>query len=61
MTEPRYFSAIQRIELFSRSGGNCQSCGVPITLTEFHADHIIPHSKGGHEEWTRALSEVSSQ
>lgn len=47
MTEPRYFSAIQRIELFSRSGGNCQSCGVPITLTEFHADHIIPHSKGG--------------
>ena len=42
MTEPRYFSAIQRIELFSRSGGHCQSCGVPITLTDFHADHITP-------------------
>ena len=47
MTEPRYFSAIQRIELFSRSGGHCQSCGVPITLTDFHADHITPWSKGG--------------
>ena len=47
MTEPRYFSAIQRIELFSRSNGHCQSCGVPITLTDFHADHITPWSKGG--------------
>lgn len=47
MTEPRYFSAIQRIELFSRSGGYCQSCGVAITLSDFHADHITPWSKGG--------------
>jgi len=47
MTEPRYFSAIQRIELFSRSGGHCQSCGVVITLSDFHADHITPWSKGG--------------
>lgn len=47
MTEPRYFSAIQRIELFSRSGGHCQSCGAVITLSDFHADHITPWSKGG--------------
>ena len=47
MSEPRSFSAIQRIELFSRSNGYCQSCGAPITLTDFHADHVIPWSKGG--------------
>ena len=47
MPEPRYFSAMQRIELFSRSDGHCQSCGTPITLTDFHADHITPWSKGG--------------
>ena len=47
MSEPRSFSAIQRIELFSRSNGYCQSCHAPITLTDFHADHVIPWSKGG--------------
>ena len=47
MAEPRYFSAVQRTELFNRSGGHCQSCGVPITLSNFHADHITPWSKGG--------------
>ena len=47
MTEPRSFTAMQRIELFSRSGGHCQSCSAPITLTDFHADHVIPWSKGG--------------
>lgn len=47
MTESRSFTAMQRIELFSRSGGNCKSCNAPITLTDFHADHVIPWSKGG--------------
>ena len=47
MTESRAFTAMQRIELFSRSGGHCQSCSAPITLTDFHADHVIPWSKGG--------------
>lgn len=47
MTEPRSFTAMQRIELFSRSNGECQKCGAPITLTDFHADHVIPWSKGG--------------
>lgn len=47
MSEPRTFSHIQRVEIFNRSGGHCQSCGVPIALSNFHADHIIPWSKGG--------------
>ena len=47
MTEPRSFTAMQRIELFSQSGGHCKSCNAPITLTDFHADHVIPWSKGG--------------
>ena len=47
MPEPRTFSSLQRVEIFNRSEGHCQSCGVPITLGNFHADHIIPWSQGG--------------
>jgi hypothetical protein len=45
----RYFSAQQRAEIFNRSKGKCQepSCDIPITGTNFHADHIKPHSLGG--------------
>jgi 5-methylcytosine-specific restriction endonuclease McrA len=27
-------------------GGRCQSCGVPLSA-DFHADHIVPFSRGG--------------
>ena len=36
-----------RIEVFQRDGGKCKLCDNNITLRRFHADHIIPHSKGG--------------
>ena len=47
MPESRAFSTLQRVEIFNRSGGNCQRCGCDITLSNFHADHIIPWSQSG--------------
>lgn len=41
----RYFSLRQRIILSLLSGGRCADCGVK--LSQFHADHITPYSKGG--------------
>lgn len=43
----RNFTASQRAEIFLRSGGKCKVCGVQISKTNFHADHIKPHTKGG--------------
>jgi 5-methylcytosine-specific restriction endonuclease McrA len=45
----RFFSAQQRRDIFTRSKGRCQdpSCGMSITGTNFHADHVKPHSRGG--------------
>lgn len=42
----RTFSALQKEEIFRRSGGYCQACGLELDL-DWHADHIYPHSLGG--------------
>jgi superfamily II DNA or RNA helicase len=47
MTEPRSFSSQHRLQLFSDSGGRCAICTAPISLMDFHADHITPWSRGG--------------
>ena len=47
MTDTRFFSSSQRKELFLRANKKCQMCREPISLDNFHADHITPHSKGG--------------
>ena len=51
----RAFSELERIRIYRRGKGICQKCveeGKPENETiaswsEYHADHIIPHSKGG--------------
>ena len=43
----RGFDDIQRIILFRRSKGVCQSCEKDIEKNSFHADHQKPHSLGG--------------
>lgn len=47
----RTFTPEQRLAIFRRSGGVCQiksQCnGERLMWGEWHADHIIPHSKGG--------------
>jgi len=43
----RYFTAEQRQELFKRANGKCAKCGINLSETNFHADHIQPHSSAG--------------
>ena len=42
----RFFSKTQRKILALIAGGRCENCGKKLDKA-FHADHIIPHSKGG--------------
>lgn len=42
----RRFNKRQRQILLMQSGGLCKSCKIPLS-NSFHADHIIPFSKGG--------------
>jgi hypothetical protein len=55
-TDPqRLFTEAQRIAIYRRDGGLCQACleeglseeEARVPWTEFEADHIIPHHKGG--------------
>jgi hypothetical protein len=43
----RWFSAKQREEIWGKSGGVCQECGLELSKSNFHADHIKPHSESG--------------
>ncbi|MDD5209834.1 MAG: DUF262 domain-containing protein [Elusimicrobiales bacterium] len=43
----RGFSEEQRRAIYWQNAGKCQICKEPCTDSDFHADHIKPHSKGG--------------
>lgn len=43
----RTFSRSQKQAALDIAGGLCQSCGIPITINNMHADHIVPWSSGG--------------
>ena len=43
----RWFTAQQSGQIWSRSNRRCADCGIQLTETNFHADHIKPHSMGG--------------
>jgi len=48
MKDPtRGFSPEQRMAIYRRDGGKCQNCSVQCEESEFHADHVVPHSRGG--------------
>lgn len=42
----RFFSSRQRRVLAAVAGGYCGACGKQLQKN-FHADHVVPHSKGG--------------
>ena len=44
--ERRFFRGRDRLGLFLRAGGKCQTCGVELERG-WHADHVYPFSKGG--------------
>ena len=43
----RFFSAEQRADIYEKSGGSCERCGLELSETNFHADHIVPYSQNG--------------
>ena len=43
----RHFSPPQRMEIYKQGNGQCATCKIPLSKTNFHADHIVPHSSGG--------------
>ncbi|MBI4232812.1 MAG: DUF262 domain-containing protein [Chloroflexi bacterium] len=43
----RFFTASQRKQIWENSKGVCQGCQIPLSKTNFHADHIKPHREGG--------------
>lgn len=45
-SERRRFSNRERFALFLASDGRCSKCGKPMGRS-FHADHVVPFSKGG--------------
>lgn len=45
----RNFSGAQEKEILLRSNGHCVGCGKEVG-SDWHADHIVPHSRGGKTE-----------
>lgn len=43
----RLFSQAERKVIYLLSGGKCATCGCRIWPGDWHADHIVPFSKGG--------------
>lgn len=43
----RAFTLNERIVIWRRDNQKCQECGTTIDFEQMHADHIIPHSRGG--------------
>jgi len=45
----RDFTNEQRMAIYRLTGGQCVMCppGTVVDDTDFHADHVVPHSKGG--------------
>lgn len=46
MAAKRHFNRSQKIALYLAAGGCCEICGKPLEQG-WHADHIVPHAKGG--------------
>jgi hypothetical protein len=43
----RGFTEVERITVYRKNDGCCQSCKKEVEYAEFHIDHIIPHTRGG--------------
>lgn len=43
----RLFDENQRIVIWRMDSGECRKCHCKVEFKDMHADHIIPHSKGG--------------
>ncbi len=50
LDKTRIFTQAQREEIYTLSRERCAQCGIDLSPTNFHADHIKPHNKGGKTE-----------
>ena len=46
----RAFSEREKILIYRNNNGTCCSCDKVVSWSEFEADHVLPHSKGGATE-----------
>lgn len=56
----RTFDKAQKRTMFERQGGVCPICHKSFAITQMHADHIIPWSKGGKTELSNGQMLCSS-
>ncbi len=47
LDKKRFFSHTQREKIWENSKGKCAVCGIPLSKTNFHADHKKPHRANG--------------
>ncbi|WP_250126429.1 HNH endonuclease signature motif containing protein [Chroococcidiopsis sp. CCMEE 29] len=52
----RQFTQSQKLLILRRAGYKCQICGIPLSETNFEADHKIAYSLGGTTEVWNALA-----
>ncbi len=45
--QTRAFTHDERLFIWRHANESCEQCGREIKFNEMHADHVIPHSKGG--------------
>lgn len=43
----RNFTAEQRLAIYNRDEGVCQSCMRKVDFSEYHADHVLSYARGG--------------
>lgn len=43
----RTFDRDQRLTIWRRADGRCQACGESVVFDAMHADHVVPHARGG--------------
>jgi 5-methylcytosine-specific restriction endonuclease McrA len=43
----REFDYFEKVVIYRRDKGICQSCGKAVEWKDYEADHIYPHVKGG--------------
>lgn len=49
-----------RENVYLRDKGQCQYCGVKISLTEFTYDHVVPRVQGGKTNWNNVVISCTS-
>ena len=47
LDQNRGFTEVERIAIYRKNNGICQKCKNKVEYKDYHADHSIPHTRGG--------------